>query len=56
MYAPATEDPQRITLAELDAQLADALPARELMGGDCCYCCCKSHLISVKLKLAIGLL
>lgn len=57
MHAPTLETRERVTLAELDAQLADCLPARELMGAPGGYgkSCC-GPLISIRLCLAIGLL
>lgn len=57
MHAPTLETRDRVTLAELDAQLADYLPARELMGSNGGYgkSCC-GPLISIRLCLAIGLL
>jgi len=56
----ATIECDRITIAELEAQLADPLPARELMGGKgggCGRGHCK-HAIEVNLLciIKIGLL
>jgi hypothetical protein len=55
MRALPTEelDTRELSVEELEDQLAEQLPARELMGG-CCRSCGCGPSISVSVHLAVG--